>query len=102
MLRATLIIGGLFVALQLANWIQLLSGGLAAQSSLYAYTFYILTALHWLHVIGGMVPLWIVSGRAARGAYGPGHYPGVLYCTMYWHFLDIVWIVLFVVLMVGA
>jgi cytochrome c oxidase subunit 3 len=102
MLRASLLIGGSFATLQLVNWIQLLTGGLGAQSSLYAYTFYFLTALHWLHVIGGMVPLWVVSRRANRGAYGPDHYPGVLYCAMYWHFLDIVWIVLFVVLLVGA
>lgn len=102
MLRTTLIIGGVFVVLQLLNWIQLLARGLGARSSLYAFTFYTLTALHWLHVIGGMVPLWLVSRRATRGAYGPDHHPGVLYCAMYWHFLDVVWIVLFGVLLVGA
>jgi heme/copper-type cytochrome/quinol oxidase subunit 3 len=54
-----------------------------------------LIALHALHVIGGLVPLGVVTSRALQGRYHAGRYEGVRYCTMYWHFLDVVWLLMF-------
>ena len=73
-----------------------------SNESRYALTsFYILTGLHALHVIGGLIPLTIVTRNAFRGDYSSSFFPGVQYCAMYWHFLDAVWIVLFATLMIG-
>jgi len=60
--------------------------------------FYVLTGLHAAHVIGGLVPLVVVTRNAFRGEYSADYHPGVQYVAMYWHFLDAVWIVLFATL----
>ncbi len=61
--------------------------------------FYVFTALHALHVIGGLIPLGVVLWRAMKGGYSRNYYPGVRYCSIYWHFLDVVWLAIFVVLL---
>ncbi len=61
--------------------------------------FYTFTVLHALHVIGGLIPLSVVNVKAFRGAYHRNYYPGVRYCTIYWHFLDIVWLFIFITLL---
>jgi heme/copper-type cytochrome/quinol oxidase subunit 3 len=54
-----------------------------------------LVVLHALHVIGGLIPLAVTTVRAFRGRYDHEVHEGVTLCAMYWHFLDIVWIVLY-------
>jgi heme/copper-type cytochrome/quinol oxidase subunit 3 len=44
----------------------------------------------------------IVTARALRGAYGPEDHRGIVYCAMYWHFLDGAWIVLYATLWFGS
>ena len=61
-----------------------------------------LVVLHALHVIGGLVPLAVATVRAFKGKYDHEVHEGVTLCTMYWHFLDVVWIILFgTILLVG-
>lgn len=57
-----------------------------------------LIALHAAHVIGGLVPLSIVTGRALQGRYHADCHDGVRYVATYWHFLDIVWLTMFALL----
>ena len=64
--------------------------------------FYILTGLHALHVVGGLVPITLVTRRALGRGYSPEDCAGVAYCAMYWHFLDGVWVILFMVLLIGT
>lgn len=97
-LGITLGLGLVFLACQAINWFALVAADFGPRANLYAFLFYLLTALHALHVIGGLVPLGIVTGKALAGRYGSGWHPGVTYMAMYWHFLDAVWVVLFVVL----
>lgn len=87
-----------FLLSQAVNWAWLISIGATAGKSLYLWSFYFLTGLHALHVIGGLFLLGFVIVRAFRGAYSADYHPGVRYATMYSHFLGIVWIVLFVCL----
>jgi len=102
-LRATVALGTLFLVVQAINWWGLVTADFGLRTrNLYAFTFYMLTGLHAVHVVGGLLPLVIVTSRAARGRYGSGWHPGVSYCAMYWHFLDGVWIVLFTVLVLFA
>lgn len=54
-----------------------------------------LIALHAMHVIGGLIPLGVVTGRALQGKYHAGRYEGVRYVATYWHFLDVVWLLMF-------
>jgi cytochrome c oxidase subunit 3 len=105
-LVATTGLGFGFLATQMYCWIAW-AGPLAATltdlQKLYLLTsFYVLTGIHALHVIGGLIPLVIVTARAVRGRYTADHHPGVQYCTTYWHFLDGMWVILFVTLMIGT
>ena len=94
-LTATLLLGVAFLVSQVLNWRVLIAQQMTVRSSLYALTFYCLTALHGLHVIGGLVGLSLVLSRAIRGIYSPASHLGVRLMAMYWHFLDVVWLVLF-------
>lgn len=81
-----------FLACQLEAWRQLMAAGLPPQDSLVSWSFYILTALHALHVIGGLVPLvWMTARQAPTET-------GTAMVAEYFHFLDVVWILLFVTL----
>ncbi len=69
---------------------------------LYAWTFYVLTAMHAAHVIGGLPAMAITAFRASRASYTPENHRGIVYCAMYWHFLDGAWIVLYATLWLGS
>ncbi|MGC4030861.1 MAG: cytochrome c oxidase subunit 3 [Tepidisphaeraceae bacterium] len=58
----------------------------------------VLILIHALHVIGGMVSLGIIAWNGYHDRYDHENYAGVSHCVMYWHFLDGVWIVMFVVI----
>ena len=64
--------------------------------------FYVLTGMHALHVVGGLVPLAVITARAWAEPLTATDRPGVIYTAMYWHFLDGVWLVLFVTLLIGS
>lgn len=87
-----------FLAGQIAAWGELVERGfLMTGNASYAF-FYLLTGLHGLHIIGGLVAL----GRPVAGVWS-GRPParlvqGIELCTMYWHFLLLIWIAVFVLL----
>ena len=98
----TTLLGVAFLASQTFNWFALVASHLTAKTDLYGFTFYILTGLHAAHVVGGLVPLAVVTSRAFGGRYSREFHPGVEYCAIYWHFLDVVWVVMFAILMFPA
>jgi heme/copper-type cytochrome/quinol oxidase subunit 3 len=98
----TLALAILFLAVQAWAWLDLWRQQLRIDESLYAWTFYVLTGLHAAHVLGGLVPLWMVWRRIGTGRYSPRHPEGVVYCAMYWHFLDAVWLALYATLWLGS
>ncbi len=61
----------------------------------------VLIAIHALHVLGGIVPLAVVRHRANRGHYDHEDHGPVHYLAMYWHFLDVVWLVMFATLLLS-
>ncbi len=97
-LGATLGLAVLFLVVQALAWAELWRAQATLASGLYAWTFYVLTGTHALHVVGGLPPLAVALSRARRGAYGPGDSAGVVLCAMYWHALDVIWVVLYATL----
>jgi cytochrome c oxidase subunit 3 len=91
-----------FVALQSVLWSRLFQQesalGSAVESGMYA--FLLLTGLHVAHVAGGVIFQALVTTRALRDAYWSLHTGPVLGCAAYWHFIDAVWAVLLVFLLV--
>lgn len=55
----------------------------------------LLIIVHAAHVIGGMIPMGLTVRHALAGRYGPDHYAPVKYLVMYWHFIDVVWLIMF-------
>jgi cytochrome c oxidase subunit 3 len=93
----TTLLGVVFLAVQIMNWGWLIWIQRASfDSGLYMGSFFLLTGLHALHVVGGLIYLAMVTARCFHGRYSSAYYPGVRYSAMYWHFLDAVWIVMFV------
>jgi cytochrome c oxidase subunit 3 len=99
-LLATLFLALGFLGLQSYAWWKVwphvaLFAGQAGSS--YLTMFYFVTGLHAAHVLGGLVPLAIVTVRAYRGLYGRRNTAAVRHTALYWHFLDVVWCAIFVV-----
>ena len=60
--------------------------------------FYIITVMHLLHLFGGIIALMVVNFKALNGKYSSNDYLGMQLCSIYWHFLDALWIYLFLFL----
>jgi len=91
-----------FVAGQLLAWRMLVQAGQPIASSPANAFFYTLTAAHGLHVLGGLVGLGRTSAKLLRGAALSAVRLSVQLCALYWHFLLLVWLAVFALLMGGA
>ena len=92
-LAITIFLGALFLGLQYVLWSTVHSSGLHLDSGTYGSVFYALTMFHALHVFAGMLALLYVLVLAAR--YSEHRHATVRLCTMFWHFVDAVWVVTF-------
>jgi heme/copper-type cytochrome/quinol oxidase subunit 3 len=69
----------------------------AATGGIYGSTFYTMTGFHGFHVTCGVVSMIWVYLKALRGGYSASDYRGVEVIGLYWHFVDLVWIILFTI-----
>jgi cytochrome c oxidase subunit III len=89
----------LFLGIQGLNWWAILEQNPGINDrALALFTFYMLTGVHALHVLGGFVPLVWVLVRVSHREYSSSRYEGVRLCVQYWHFLGIVWLLLLFVI----
>jgi cytochrome c oxidase subunit 3 len=88
-----------FLGGQLLAWRDLAAQGYFAAGNPAVSFFYLLTALHGLHIVGGLVALGRVNFRAWQGGPTARLVLSTELCAMYWHVLLVVWLVLFAVLM---
>lgn len=100
-LAATVLLGAIFLAGQGLEFVNLFRQGLTVGRSPFASAFFTLTGFHGLHVLAGLVGLAILLGVARTGAIQGPHSPALGALSLYWHFVDAVWIVLFVVIYLG-
>src|SRR5262249_1150295 len=91
----TLALGFAFLGLQTIVWSSLSSAGLHISSGVYGSIFYSLTAFHALHVAVGLLVLLVVLVKSLRGAYTEHNFMNVKLCSMFWHFVDVVWVLMF-------
>jgi cytochrome c oxidase subunit 3 len=99
---ATIILGLLFEFGQLYEFITAIGRGLTLQANSFASAFFIMTGFHGAHVLGGLVLLALILYRASRGQFSAKHHVGAAAVTLYWHFVDVVWIFLFIILYLGV
>jgi cytochrome c oxidase subunit 3 len=93
----TLVLGGIFIAGQIYEWLNLLDEGLTASSGTYGATFFLITGFHGSHVIVGLAMLFVVLLRAFWNDFTPTRHLFADASVLYWHFVDVVWLfVLFI------
>jgi heme/copper-type cytochrome/quinol oxidase subunit 3 len=96
-LVATCIIGASFVGVQIYEYTHLIEKGFVPSEGLYGSTFYTMTGFHGFHVTMGVICMIYVTLKAFRGKYTQADHRGVEVIGLYWHFVDLVWIILFTI-----
>lgn len=100
-LLATLTLGVLFVILQFVGFNQIIAKGYyftGAESSITTTFLYIVTVVHLLHLAGGLIALLIILYKQWKHKYNSAQTLGIELGEMYWHFLDLLWVYLFLFL----
>ena len=87
-LYSTMALGALFAALHLREWFQLFGRKITLSSGLFAQTFFTITGLHLLHVICGVIAIFVVAMKYSSGKLTAGYVENT---GLYWHFVDLVW-----------
>ena len=97
----TIVLGGLFLYGTGREWHRLIyEHGLTISTNLFGTTYYSLVGLHAFHVTAGLVMLCIVLIFGLAGRVGPDQSARVEVLSLYWHFVDSVWVVVFTVVYV--
>lgn len=95
----TFLMGAVFVAVQAYEYAALVSEGVSLSSNAYGSSFYMTTGFHGLHVIGGLIAFLFIIGRAyAAKRFGHFEATSAIVTSYYWHFVDVVWIGLFIII----
>ena len=97
-LGATIVLGTTFLAFQAFEFTEFYHHGLTLQTNLLGSTFFILTGFHGAHVFGGVIMLGVVLYRGMAGQFSARHHDAVEATSLYWHFVDVVWVALYTTL----
>jgi len=89
--------GATFVGVQAFEYHHLIEKGFLPSSGLFGASFYTMTGFHGFHVTCGVLSMIWVTIRAFRGKYAGGKFQGIETIGLYWHFVDLVWIILFTI-----
>ena len=96
-LAATVALGLLFLSLQIHEYHQAYTElNLKLTTGAYGATFFMLTGFHGFHVTVGTLMLIVILGRSIAGHFTPEHHFGFEGVAWYWHFVDVVWLLLFI------
>jgi cytochrome c oxidase subunit III len=91
-MAATFLLGLTFLTIQINEYVHI---GFAPHTAAQASVFYALTGLHGIHVFIGLCLLLMVTVRAFRGHYSADAHQGMEVPGIYWHFVDIMWVVVY-------
>jgi heme/copper-type cytochrome/quinol oxidase subunit 3 len=94
-LIATAVLGLLFLSGQAFEFNKLFNEGLSLSTNLFGATFFTLTGFHGTHVFVGVLWIVFVLARAFKGGITQDNHLAVELVGLYWHFVDIVWIIIF-------
>jgi len=100
-LLVTITLGLAFGVTQFLGWRELLSAGIffAGKTANPGGSFiYLLSGMHLIHIVSGLIYLGVIYSKSMKNVYNANSYGGVKNSALYWHFLDALWIYLFVFL----
>lgn len=97
LLGLTIVLGLAFLGLQVEEYVHAYTEmGLTLQSGVYGNTFFMLTGFHGLHVTLGTILLIVMFCRVLAGHFTPKNQFAFMAASWYWHFVDVVWVMLFI------
>ncbi|EEI16976.1 heme-copper oxidase subunit III [Corynebacterium sanguinis] len=94
----TIGLGVVFLGLVAFEWFEMVSHGVTPQASVYGSVFYIITGFHMAHVTAGIIAFIVVMLRVAKSKFTPAQATAAMATSYYWHFVDVIWIGVFVTL----
>ena len=94
-LGLSIVLGTFFVGVQVYEYIALFNEGALPNQDLFWSTFYAMTGFHGFHVVVGVIWLICLWIAAIRGKYSAENYLAIELGGLYWHFVDLVWVLLF-------
>lgn len=94
-LITTSVLGTAFLVVKGFEYVHKIHEGITITSSLFGSFYYTMTGLHALHMIAGLVFNIYILINGLRGKYSSAHHERVEYAGLYWHFVDLVWVILF-------
>jgi heme/copper-type cytochrome/quinol oxidase subunit 3 len=94
-LGATIVLGAVFIFGQGLEYAGLIAKSISPERNLFGATFFTLTGFHGLHVLCGLMSLCVLFVLAFMRDFGPRQTSGLSAVSMYWHFVDAVWVVIF-------
>jgi heme/copper-type cytochrome/quinol oxidase subunit 3 len=94
-LGATILLGAVFIFGQSLEYAELIAKSVTPARNLFAATFFTLTGFHGLHVLCGLIALASLLFLAFGRSFGQKQISGLGAISIYWHFVDAVWIVIF-------
>jgi len=95
------VFGLLFLIGQIIAWRQLVAAGVYLPSTLHSSFFYVLTGLHGIHLLGGVIAMAYVLNKGLKNQITPVRHESLTLCATYWHFMDGLWVYLFVLLVLA-
>ena len=87
--------GSIFLGCQVYEFTEFYREGMTLHSNLFGTTFFVLTGFHGAHVTVGIIYLITLAVMSMRGRIGPERTLNVEIAGLYWHFVDVIWIVIF-------
>ena len=96
-LLTTALLGGVFIAGQVYEFTSFVNEGMGYTTNLAASSFYTLTGFHGVHVTAGIIMLLSLVGLSLTGRLGADKAETVEIIGLYWHFVDVVWILIFTI-----
>ncbi|QPK82705.1 heme-copper oxidase subunit III [Corynebacterium qintianiae] len=94
----TILLGVVFLGLVAFEWSEMVHHGITPQASVYGSVFYIITGFHMAHVTAGILAFVVVMLRVAKSKFTPAQATAAMATSYYWHFVDVIWIGVFVTL----
>ncbi len=91
----TFTIGVAFLIMQAIDYVILAQEGITLSTGTFGTTYFTLTGFHGAHVLAGVIMLGVVLYRGMAGQFSARHHDAVEATSLYWHFVDVVWILLF-------
>ncbi|AGF72926.1 cytochrome c oxidase subunit III [Corynebacterium halotolerans YIM 70093 = DSM 44683] len=97
-LGVTVALGVIFLGLVAFEYYEMISHGVTIQSSVFGSVFYIITGFHMAHVTAGIIAFIVVLLRITKAKFTPAQATAAMVTSYYWHFVDVIWIGVFIVI----